>query len=135
MKTLANCNPLEFLTQTNKIRRQAERWLTLTKVMDIRRTLPTITAEMTAKEKADAFREQVQKNVSDILSAILEEYPKETAELLCLVCFIEPEDMEQYSMTDLFAALNEVLGNEEVIGFFASLARLGLMNGSAPAST
>ena len=40
MKTLANCNPVEFLVQTNKIRKAVWDWLSLTQVMEIRKNLP-----------------------------------------------------------------------------------------------
>lgn len=130
MKTLANCTPLEFLTQTNKIRKSAENWLTLTKVLEIRRNLPKIDKEMSAEEKSAAWRGQIRKNVSDMLAAILEEHPQETAELLCHVCFIDPKDMEKHTMTELLGSINEILENAEVVSFFASLAKLGLMSGS-----
>ena len=128
MKTLANCNPLEFLTQTNKIRKSAENWLSLTKILDIRKNLPEFDPQATKEENREAFQKQIQRNFSTMLDAILEEYPKETAELLCLVCFIEPEDMEKHSMIELFDALKEIMNNAEVISFFASLARLVLNN-------
>lgn len=133
MKTLANCNPLEFLTQTNKIRKHVEKWLTLTKVMEIRRNVPEISPDMPADEKAAAWRNQVQKNISDMLTAILEEHPQETAELLCLVCFIDPKEMGKVTMTQLLGAINEILNNDEVRGFFTSLVRLGLTDGSGAA--
>lgn len=133
MRTLANCTPLEFLTQTNKIRRQAEKWLSLTKILEIRKTMPKLSEGMTAEEMKAAWREQVQQNLSNMMTAILEEYPKETADLLCLVCFVDPADMENHSMTELLSALNEILANDEVISFFGSLARLGLINGSTVA--
>ena len=133
MKTLANCNPLEFLTQTNKIRKSAENWLTLTKVLEIRKHLPEINPNATAKEASDAFNKQIQKNLSDMLTAVLEEYPKETAELLCLICFIDPKDMENHSMIELLESIREIINNAEVISFFASLARLVLTSTSEPA--
>ena len=85
---------------------------------------------MSADEKKAALQNQVQTNLREMLNAVLEEYPKETAELLCLCCFIDPADMEKHSMTELFGAINEILGNAEIISFFASLARLGLTSGS-----
>ena len=133
MKTLANCNPLEFLTQTNKIRKSAANWLTLTKVLEIRRTLPDIPADATGEEKSKAWEKQVQENLSHMLDAILDEHPKETAELLCHVCFIDPKEMEQHSMAEILTEINELLKNREVVDFFVSLARLGLTNGSVPA--
>lgn len=132
MKTLANCNPLEFLTQTNKIRRSAEKWLTLTKVLEIRRKPPKISPEMSKEEKRAALMDQAQKNISEMLTAILEEHPKETAELLCLLCFIDPAEMEQHTMSDLFSGVSEILENAEVLSFFTSLAQLALTDGSGP---
>ena len=134
MKTLANCNPLEFLTQTNKIRKSVESWLTLTKVMEIRKNLPEYDPKATKDENIEELNRQVQKNLSDMLDAVLEEHPKETAELLCLVCFIEPEDMEKHTMIELLGAIKEIINNAEVISFFASLARLVLNNTSGLAN-
>lgn len=133
MKTLANCNPLEFLTQTNKIRKSVENWLSLTKVMEIRKTMPEFDPKATKQENNEAFQQQIQKNLSNMLDAILEEHPKETAELLCLVCFIDPADMGKHTMIELLGAIKDILNNAEVISFFASLARLVLKDISEPA--
>ena len=128
MKTLANCSPKEFLVQTNKIRRYAETWLSLTKIMEIRKNLPKITDDMTAEEKREALNEQVKTNANHLLNAVLEEYPEETAVLLGLVCFIEPEDIEKHTMAELLGAYAEIIANKEVISFFISLMQLGQMN-------
>lgn len=130
MKSLANCNPLEFLVQTNRIRKSVETWLSLTKVMEIRRRAPQIDETATQEEKRGALQKQAQENIRAMLDAILGEYPKETAELLCLVNFVEPEDMEKHTMTELIGGLNELLENQEVVGFFTSLMQSGLMGGS-----
>ena len=37
MKNLANCTPTEFLKQTSKIKRSAEKWLKVTDIMAIRK--------------------------------------------------------------------------------------------------
>lgn len=128
MKTLANCNPKEFLRQTNRIRRSAENWLKLTDIMEIRKRKPDIPSDATKEETRAAYRAQMAKNANAMLDAMLEEHLDETVELLGLVCFVEPHDLENHSMTEFLSAFNEIIGNQEVLDFFISLARLAGMN-------
>ena len=125
MKTLANCTPREFLAQTNKIRKSAANWLSLTKIIEIRKTLPEVKAGASDAEKKAALEEQVRLNLSSMLDAILEKYPDETAELLGLLCFIDPDDLDNHSMIEILANVTEILNSEEVLSFFMSLAQLG----------
>lgn len=124
MKTLASCDPVEFMVQTNKIRKAAEKWLTLTKIRDIRRRIPKVKPNADAENRR-ALREQVEKNISAIFDVVLEDHPQETAELLGLMCFIEPEDLKNHTMTELFGAFNELMRSPEVLDFFTSLMQLG----------
>ena len=39
-KNLANCTPKEFLVQTNRLRKSAEKWLKATDIMNIRKNIP-----------------------------------------------------------------------------------------------
>lgn len=133
MKTLANCNPKEFLVQTNKIRRHVERWLSLTKILEIRKRMPAIDENATPDERRKAVSEQIKKNANDVLSAVMEEHPDETAELLGLLCFVDPEDLENHKMAEFFGAFTDIVESPEVIGFFTSLMQLGEMNTSASA--
>lgn len=135
MKTLANCSPREFLTQANKIRKLAADWLDKTRILEIRQTQPELEAGMTAEEAKEARRQQARKNIGKMLDAILEEHPNETADLLGLLCFIDPEDLDNYRMTDLLQAANELLNSQEVIDFFISLAKLGLTDISTEQKT
>ena len=125
MKTLANCTPKEFLVQTNKIRKSAEKWLSLTKIMEIRKRLPEVEADASEEDKMAALEKQVRLNLSTMLDAILDEYPDETAELLGLLCFIDPKDLDNHSMLEILANVTEILNSEEVLSFFTSLAQLG----------
>lgn len=125
MKTLANCTPKEFLVQTNKIRKSAEKWLSLTKIMEIRKRLPEVEADASEEDKKAALEKQVRLNLSTMLDAILDEYPDETAELLGLLCFIDPKDLDNHSMLEILANVTEILNSEEVLSFFTSLAQLG----------
>lgn len=128
MKTLANCNPREFLKQTAKIRRQAEDWLRKTRILQIREKQPTITDDMTEEEKKEAMRRQVQANLSEMLDSMLDQYPDETAELLGLLCFIEPEDLDGVEFKQILRAVTEIINDKDVLDFFISLMRLGQTN-------
>lgn len=138
MKTLANCKPSEFLVQTNKIRKSVEKWLTDTDILNIRKRLPEYEqadVNASAEERKEILernavleREQVKKNLSAILDAMLEDHPNETLEIIALCCFIEPSKIDDYTVAELLTSVNALLGDEAVIGFFTSLARLGNKN-------
>lgn len=136
MKTLANCKPSEFLSQTFKIKKSVEKWLDITKVLDIRNTAPEgivkITEGMTAEEKGKALtanraiiEKQARENLSRMLDAMLGEHPEETLELLALICFIEPEEIDNYETRDILGVIGEIMNDEAVISFFTSLIRSG----------
>lgn len=138
MKNLANCKPSEFLKQTSLIRKSVQKWLKATDIMNIRKNLPDIeivtpdmdaeTAEKVASENRRKTEEQMNRNFSAILDAVLDEHPEETLELLALLCFIEPKEVDEHPMSEYIGAINEMLSDRAVIGFFTSLAQLGLMN-------
>lgn len=140
MKTLVSCKPSEFLVQTNKIRKAVSKWLTDTNITGIRKTKPVlipVNDNLSLEEKEEAIienrrrlRAQSQENLTRILDAILEEHPQETLELLGLLCFIDPENVDDYSVADYLTAASEIIGNEAVLDFFTSLMRLDQMNTS-----
>ena len=141
MKTLANCKPTEFLKQTNRIKKATEKWLTATDIMAIRRNMPELEVpdlDASVEEKARIMAEnkqkrdaQVRANVSQILDNILDKHPDETLELLALVCFVEPKDVDDHTIDEYLTAITEMINNEAVLGFFTSLARWGVTNTSA----
>lgn len=133
MKTLATCSPREFLKQSNKIRKAVAEWLSLTKVMQIRKNMPKLSDDLPEEEKHEAIEKQVTDNFNAILDAVLEEHPDETAELLGLICFVEPDDLDNHKMTEFMGAVAEILNSREVLDFFISLVNLASNNGSAPA--
>lgn len=124
MKNLANCKPSEFLKQSAKIRRSVSKWLTVTDIMNIRKRLPELPDDVTEEEKDEAMTNQGMKNMDAILEAILEDHPDETLELLALLCFIEPANVDDYPMSLYFDSFNELINNNAVKGFFISLVRL-----------
>ena len=125
MKNLANCTPREFLKQTNRIRKKVAEWLDLTKILDIRKNVPKLSGTETDEEKDKVIKAQIRTNMDAMLNAALEQYPDQTAELLGLLCFVEPEDLYNHRMTEFIGAVSELLNCQEVLGFLSSLAKLG----------
>lgn len=133
-KNLANCTPEEFLVQTNRIRKSAERWLKATDIMGIRKRLPSLEVpddledkeevHKRVKEHEQKVREAAKKNFSDILDSVMEKHPKETLELLALLCFVDPKDVNDHKVTEYLANVMEILNDADVISFFTSLIRL-----------
>lgn len=138
MKNLANCTPVEFLKQTNKIRHSVEGWLKDTGVLEIRKNKPQlieITDSMSDEEKAKAEQEnkermtaQVKKNISDMLDKAFETNADKTIEVLALLCFIEPKDANNVKPTVYLKNASEILSDKDVIDFFISLMRLEQSN-------
>lgn len=125
MKNLANCKPTEFLVQTNKIRKSVEKWLTLTGIPDIRKNVPPLKEGQTKEERKAELEKQAKENLSKIFDAILEEHPQETVELMGLMCFVEPEDVDNHPMSFYLESVAEIMNDEAVLGFFTSLVNLG----------
>ena len=145
LKTLVTCKPTEFLRQTNRIKKSVEKWLTDTDILNIRKRLPALEPMpigASDEERKAVFarnkrlsEEQAKKNVSAMLDAILEEHPEETLELLGLCCFVEPEHVDDYSVSDYLNAFNSIISDRAVIDFFISLASLGQTNTSKVSRT
>ena len=137
MKNLSTCTPEEFLKQTVRIKRAAEKWLSLTDIMNIRKNVPELEAidwdadvDKKAKVMAENNRrrtEQAMANLSRIIDAVAEEHPAETLEMLALVCFVEPKDVNKHLMGEYLESITEMITDQAVIGFFTSLAKLGQM--------
>ena len=125
MKNLANCKPSEFLTQTNKIRKSVSKWLTDTDIVNIRKRMPTLPEDISDDERREAMNKQASDNFNAILDSILDEHPDETLELLALLCFVEPKDADNHSITEYIESFNELINNKAVTDFFMSLMRLG----------
>ena len=124
MKNLANCKPSEFLRQTNRIRKSVDKWLTLTDIKNIRKSMPELPDGISKEEKSKLMFEQGKKNLNKILDNILEVHPDETLELLALLCFVEPEDVDNHTVVEYLDSFNEIIGSKEVISFFGSLMQL-----------
>lgn len=116
MKTLASCTPMEFAKQTVLIKNYVSKWLTDTDILNIRK-------QGTVGVDGDA-KQITKRRLSAMFDAILAEHPEETIKLLALVCFVPVENVNDHKMNEYFAALNELINDEAVVGFFISLVGL-----------
>lgn len=130
MKNLANCKPSEFIKQTNRIRKSVEKWLFTTDVLNIRKKKPVIKDGMTDEEINKEINDTINRNVKEILDSVLEDHPDETLEILALLCFVEPENVDDYPVSDYLDSFNDLITNESVLSFFTSLMKLGSTNTS-----
>lgn len=135
LKTLASCKPSEFLKQTNRIRKAAEKWLNVTDIMHIREdnkpklkmALPDssdVEKQRIEDENQKIIKEQAKANFSKILDVIMDEHPDETLELLALCCFVEPENVDDYPVSMYLEAFGELINDEAVLNFFMSSIQL-----------
>ena len=135
---LASCKPSEFLKQTYRIKKSVETWLKATDIFSIRRNLPKltpITNDMSEEERAEIFKdnrkktqEQILKNFNAMLDAVLFDHADKTLEILALCCFVEPAEVDNYTIEFYLENVTELLNNKAVVGFFTSLAQLAQMN-------
>ena len=133
MKNLANCKPTEFFTQTVKIKKHVEDWLSLTKVLEIRKNIPKVDEDLSREEKNKILMDAVQENISKMFDAVFEENAEKTLGLLALLCFVEPEEVDNYPVKDYLKCFSELISCPEVLNFFISLAQLERLNTSSVA--
>lgn len=133
-KNLATCKPSEFLAQTNKMRKAVEKWMDVTKITEIRKLTPKLTMIPENATKEDVLRiqaenrklmaDQSKENISKILDEVLENHPDETLEILALLCFVEPDDVDNHSISFYLANIADILNDKDVLSFFTSLVQL-----------
>ncbi len=137
-KNLANCKPSEFLVQTNKIRKSVEKWLEVTDIVNIRKHVPklkdfpdnasTSDIEKIKEENKRLLAEQSKKNISEILDSIMDKHPKESLELIALLCFVDPKNVDDNPVSFYLENITELINDESVMGFFTSLVQLAQMD-------
>lgn len=107
LKTLANCTPIEFLKQANKIRKGVAEYLNHTKILD----------------------KKMYKSIDEVLDAMLDENAEATVRILGLMCFKETEEeINSLEPADLLVAALDMFSSERVMSFFIKLKNSGLMN-------
>ena len=96
--------------------------------MNIRKNMPELPDGISEEERTKAITEQAKENLSAMLDAILDEHPDETLELIALLCFVEPENVDDHPIGEYITAINELLNDQTTISFFSSLTSLARMS-------
>lgn len=133
-KNLANCTPDEFLDQSFLIMNAAEKFMKVNDILGIRsrkveglQEIPKDNeeeADRILRENAKKITAQRMKNVKDLLTSMMHTHKSETLELLALSCFIDPADVNNYTMPFFLRNVGEMISNQDVLAFFTSLAQL-----------
>ena len=121
MRTIASLKGPDFLRAVNKTRHAVSAFLEDTKVLDIRKIMPTVPEGATEAEKQKLYEDQSRKNISAMLDRLLDEKPEETYDLL--LTLIIPDEGEELDGFDLIDAGLELIGSQKVLDFFMKLAR------------
>ena len=130
MKTIANLQGVEFLRAVNRTRHAVEKLLSVTGVLKIRKNTPKFTGNETPEEKAEMEREQVKKNLNDMLDSLLETHPEETYECIMALCVREEGEPEPDGVELLMAAFS-LIGDKRVLDFLSQLGKSGLLGTEA----
>lgn len=120
MKTLANCNNIEFFQQTYKIVDAVKAYLTETNIMEIRKKLPDVSELKSETEKKEIIRKAAMENIMEMVRVALVEHGTETLKVLGLICFCEDEETLKNDRNILSESV-EALCDTNVLDFFISL--------------
>ena len=137
MKNLANCTPKEFLQQTYKIKKLAEKWVKEIDLLNIRKNVPILEdtkglsgdeLKEVQKRNRKAVNDKMLENLMNVLDKMMDEHMDDTIAMMALVCFVDPEDAENHSMSEYLGAIGELIADPGVLSFFTSLAQLDVKN-------
>lgn len=139
MKTIANLSGVEFLRAINRTRHAAEKLMKATDVLKIWKNRADFKSEKDpkdmTKEELEQFkkkmhemeREQVKKNLNDILDTLLEEYAEETYECIMALCIRDEDEPEPDGIELIMAAFN-LISDKRVVDFLLQLGKSGLVD-------
>ena len=125
MKTIANLNGVEFLRAINRTRHAVEKLMTVTDVLTIWKKNPEFTGKETQEERHEMARNQIKKNLNDMLDTLLEKHPEETYECIMALCVKEAGEPEPDGIELVMAAFN-LISDKRVLDFLLQLGRSGL---------
>ena len=130
MKTIANLNGVEFLRAINRTRHAVEKLMKVTDVLNIWKKNPTFKGDETEEEKLEMSRNQIKKNLNDILDNLLEKHPEETFECIMALCVREEGEPEPDGIELIMAAFN-LISDKRVVDFLLQLGKSGLIGTEA----
>ena len=125
MRTIANLNGVEFLRAINRTRHEVEKLMNVTDVLGIWKKKPTFKGDETPEEMHKMHRNQIKKNLSDILDALLETHPEETYECIMAMCVRDEGEPEPDGIELIMAAFS-LVSDKRVLDFLLQLGKLEL---------
>ena len=126
MKTIANLNGVEFLRAINRTRHAVEKLMKVTDVLSIWKKMPAFKGDETPEQRHEMAREQIKKNLNDILDTLLEKHPEETFECIMALCVRDEGAPEPDGIELVMAAFN-LISDKRVLDFLLQLGRSGLI--------
>lgn len=130
MKTIANLSGVDFLRAINRTRHAVEKLMKVTDVLNIWKKNPTFTGEETPEERHELARNQIKKNLNDILDSLLEKHPEETFECIMALCVRDEGEPEPDGIELIMAAFN-LISDKRVVDFLLQLGKSGLIDTEA----
>ena len=126
MRTIANLSGVEFLRSINRTRHAVEKLLKVTDVLSIWKKNPAFNGDETPEQQHEIAREQIKKNLNDILDSLLEKHPEETYECIMALCVRDEGEPEPDGIELIMAAFN-LLSDKRVLDFLLQLGKSGLI--------
>ena len=126
MRTIANLDGVEFLRAINRTRHAVGKLMNVTDVLNIWKKNPTFTGEETPEEKHKIAREQIKKNLNDILDTLLEKHPEETYECIMALCVRDDGEPEPDGIELMMAAF-DLIADDRVLAFLFKWGKSGLI--------
>lgn len=125
MRTIANLSGVEFLRAINRTRHAVEKLMKETNVLNIWKKNPEFTGKETAEEKLEMQRNQLKKNLDEMLDVLLEKHAATTYECIMAMCVLDKGEGEPDGIELVMAALS-LIADKRVLDFLLQLGRLGL---------
>lgn len=125
MRTIANLSGVEFLRAINRTRHAVEKLMNVTDVLNIWKKNPTFNGDETEEEKIKIQKNQIKKNLNDILDSLLENHPEETYECIMAMCVRDEGEPEPDGIELVMAAFS-LIADKRVLDFLLQLGKSGL---------
>lgn len=126
MRTIANLNGVEFLRAINRTRHAVEKLMSVTDVLTIWKKNPEFTGDETPEEKHTMQREQIKRNLNDMLDTLLEKHPEETYACIMALC-VKDEGEPEPDGIELVMAAFSLISDKRVLDFLLQLGKSGLI--------
>ena len=126
MRTIANLNGVEFLRAINRTRHAVEKLMGVTDILSIWKKTPKFKGNETAEQRNEMARNQIKKNLNDVLDTLLEKHPEETYECIMALCVKDEGEPEPDGIELIMAAFN-LISDKRVLDFLLQLGKSGLI--------